>query len=334
MIRAASTLALLLALAHPLRAESSDDAPAAALAALQHDDARLLAVGWRLATGNAAYCADPRPSIGLLLQDMAGYAEPEEMREAAGVAGPIAVQAVAPASPAQAAGLRANEEVVAIDGAKAAALPADEASDWRRLARLHGMIETSLAANGAVRLALRGGREVALTGVPACRSRFELVAGDDAAADGARVLIGREFVGLTYPEDEFAAAVAHELAHNLLRHRAWLDEHGRKRRNVRATEREADRLMPWLLANAGYDPGAAVRFMRRWGPEHDGGLFRKRTHAGWDERAEMIEAEVALVRAAAASGGGADWRRDFLREVKPAAPGSGGYSAASASSSL
>ena len=36
-----------------------------------------------------------------------------------------------------------------------------------------------------------------------------------------------------------------------------------------------DRLMPWLLHNAGYDPAAAVRFMRTWGPKHGGWIFRK-----------------------------------------------------------
>lgn len=315
MIRAAPALALLLALAHPALAESRDDTPAAALAALQHADARLLAIGWRLATGNARYCENARPAVGLLLQDMAGYAEPEAMRKAAGIDGPVAVQAVAPGSPAGAAGLRANDEIVAIDRVETAALPAEEASDWRRLARLHAMIEASLTEDGKVRVTLRDGREIALTGVPACPSRFELIDGDDAAADGARVVIGREFAGLAYPDDELAAAVAHELAHNLLRHRVWLDEHGRKWRNVRATEREADRMMPWLLANAGYDPGAALRFMRRWGPDHGGGLFRKRTHEGWDERAETIEAEIALVQAARGPDGSANWARHFVREI-------------------
>lgn len=315
MIRVAPALALLLALVQPALAETREEAAAAALAALQQNDARLLAVGWRLAAGNAAYCSDARPAVGLLLQDMAGYAEPEAMRKAAGTAGPIAVQAVAPGSPAQAAGLGANDEIVAIDGASAAARPAPEEEDWRRLTRLHDTIDSSLAADGRVGLTLPDRGEVTLEGVPACPSRFEIIGGDGAAAEGRRVVIGRKFVGLSYPEDEFAAAIAHEFAHNLLRHRVWLDRHGRKWKNVRMTEREADRMMPWLLANAGYDPAAALRFMRRWGPDHGGGLFRKRTHEGWDERAEMIEAEIALVEAVRAPDGGADWSRHFVREV-------------------
>lgn len=314
MIRAAPVLALLLAVAQPALAETREEEAAAALAALQQSDARLLAVGWRLATGNAAYCSDPRPAVGLLLQDTAGYAEPEAMRKAAGIAGPIAVQAVAPGSPAEAAGLRANDEIAAIDGTVVAALPAEE-EDWRRLTRLHDTIDSSLAADGQVGLTVPDRGEVTLEGVPACASRFEIIGGDGAAAEGRRVVIGRKFVGLSYPEDEFAAAVAHEFAHNLLRHRVWLDRHGRKWKNVRATEREADRMMPWLLANAGYEPAAALRFMRRWGPDHGGGLFRKRTHEGWDERAETIEAEIALVEAVRAPDGSADWSRHFVREV-------------------
>jgi len=73
-------------------------------------------------------------------------------------------------------------------------------------------------------------------------------------------------------------------------------------------------LMPWLLANAGYDPAAATRFMKRWGPIHDGGIFRKRTHDGWDERVEFIEAERALIEELQQEEG-VDWRRHFTREI-------------------
>jgi predicted Zn-dependent protease len=139
--------------------------------------------------------------------------------------------------------------------------------------------------------------------------------GGKAMAEGTRVIFGRGFPGFSYPEPEFAAAVAHELAHNLLRHRALLDEKGRSLGNVRLSEREADRLMPWLLANAGFAPAAAVRFMERWGPRHGGGLFRARTHEGWDERADAIRAEVVKVEALMASEGRADWARHFERET-------------------
>ena len=321
MTRTAAALALLLAIAAPANAETSppDTDGAAAresLAALQRDDARLLAIGWRLTTGNAAYCEGTRPAIGLLLQDMAGYADPATMRAVAGIAGDFAVQAVAPDSPAAYAGLRPNGEVESIDGTALAGLPAGEAPDWRRLVQVHAMIERSLAEDGNVAVEGPAG-SIKLAGTPACPGRFEVTEGDRAVADGTRVVIGRDFAGFDRPDDELAAAVAHELAHNLLAHRAWLDPHGRKRRDIRVTEQEADRLSPWLLANAGYPPDAALRFMRAWGPRHGGGLLRKRTHAGWDERAETIAAEIARVEAARGDDGSADWSRHFVREIAP-----------------
>ena len=152
--------------------------------------------------------------------------------------------------------------------------------------------------------------------MPACPTRFELLdSGGRAAADGKRVVIGRKFAGFEYPEDELAAALAHEFAHNLLAHRAWLKGVGRKAKYIRLTEREADRLMPWLLANAGYAPDAAIRFFKKWGPGNDGWIFRSPTHDGWDERAEFVAGELPQIAQLMASEGAADWRARFRLEV-------------------
>lgn len=290
----------------------------AALAALQADDLRLQSVGWRLASGNAPFCRDAPLAIGLLMQDMAGYGQPDAIRSAAGITGDVAVQASAAGSPAALAGLQANTEILAIGDFQVTNLPRAGARNWQRLLTLNEHLDRALSLGPATLTLRENGLAVTrkITGVPACRSRFELLDdGGRAAADGHRVVIGREFVGIEYAEEEFAAAVAHELAHNVLYHRLWLEENGRKRRNIRLTEREADRLTPWLLANAGYDPAAAADFMRRWGPRHDGGLFRARSHDGWDERVEYIEAELPAIRAAMAASGQADWSTLFRREI-------------------
>ena len=73
--------------------------------------------------------------------------------------------------------------------------------------------------------------------------------------------------------------------------------------------------MPWLLANAGYDPAAAVRFFRKWGPGNDGWIFRAPTHDGWDERADYAAAELPKIAALKAAGQPANWRAHFEREV-------------------
>ena len=91
--------------------------------------------------------------------------------------------------------------------------------------------------------------------------------------------------------DEAAFVIGHELAHNILRHRALLDKLGRSPENYRQTERAADRLGLWLMANAGYDTSAASAFMQRWARRRGPILFPESTHDGWKTRQRTI-AEV------------------------------------------
>ena len=283
------------------------------LTALQALDARVQSVGWRLVRGNAAYCKDAMPAIGLLLQDAAGFDDPTAVRAALGLNQDIAVEAVAAGSPAARAGLSRNAGLRGIAGQAIETLPPVKSGDYARLTGLHDRIDAALARDGRIDLTLADGTRLTIPGEPACKSRFEMLAkGDRAAADGARVVIGRGLVE-DLPEDELlAAALAHELAHNLLGHRARLDTAGRSWGKVRTTEREADRLSVWLLANAGYDPQAALRFFERWGPKHDHGIFSTPDHDRWRTRMKRIAAEIEALRAARAQrGGAADWPRDF-----------------------
>lgn len=297
---------------------------AQALATLQLEDARLQTVGWRLATGNAAYCPDASPRIGVLLQDMRNYDNPEGVRAAIGLEGEIAIEAVAAGSPAETAGLAANDEILAIDGLAMASLPPPPRGDYARLAALHAMIDAALARTGTVTFTVRAHdrklREITVTGQPACPGRFALRdSGAWAQADGTSVLIGRGFGKAQRAADildnaEYAAVVAHEYAHNLLGHDAWLDRAGRSPDNVLYAEREADRLSVWLLANAGYDPATAPRLMRGRGRRNGSGPPTSPTHDAWETRAALIETELDRLHAKLLARGKADWTKDFQRE--------------------
>ena len=305
-----------LLIAAPLHAAPRNDP---ALTELQARDAQLFAVGWKLAAANAPFCGGAAPALGLSLLDAGGFRDSAAVRRQLGLGGDIALGAVAPGSPAAAAGLAANDTLLAIGDERLAERFPLRKPVWQRLIDVTAALDAA-AASGPVALTVARGtaspRTVTVTGVAACPSRFEVLdSGGKAMAEGTRVIFGRSFPGFSYPAPEFAAAVAHEFAHNLLTHRKLLNAAGRSLGNVRLSEREADRLMPWLLANAGMDPHAATRFMERWGPRHDGGLFRNRNHEGWDERADAIRAEVAKVEALLASEGKADWGRHFEREV-------------------
>jgi len=311
---------LLIALAASLtpaaNARGGNQELAQTLMHIRAQDQRMQDIGWKLVSQNATFCAETLPAIGLQLVDVAGYRKPAQIRQAMGMSGNFAIYTIAAGSPASRSALPIMAEISAINEQTLADLPAKSHSDWERLARVHGAVDQSLKADGVVELSLPDGRIDTIAGADICSSKFELGGKNKRAiADGSRVILGRNFPGFAYPDDELAAAIAHELAHNILSHKAWLDTNGRKRKNVRRTEREADRLMPWLLANAGYDPSAAMRFMQRWGPKHGGGLLRKRTHDGWDERVDYIAAEIAQIKALLTAGQTADWSAHFRRDV-------------------
>jgi hypothetical protein len=290
----------------------------AAIGRYQDANQRLQDVGWKLARSNAPFCQRVVPSVGLQLQDMASYGAPAIARTAQGLTGDFAVEAAARGSPAALSGLfTRNREIASLDGFNPNQWPAGHAMDWQRLARAHNHVEALLTEHGGITIAFTDGATAQLQAAEVCATRFELMGeGKKAVADGDRVVIGIGFPAFGYPEESvFAALVAHELAHNVLGHDDWLDRNGRNARNVRKTEREADRLVPWLLANAGYDPAAAVTFMTRWGAAHDAGLRLRRTHEGWDERAEAMAAELPAVKARMTVEGQADWAKQFRREI-------------------
>lgn len=304
-----------LLLANPLVAAPPADA---ALAELRARDQQLFATGWRLAAANAPFCESAAPALGLSVLDAGGFADPAAVRRQLGLSADLAVGAMAPGSPAEAAGLAANDTLLAIGDVDLTVRFPSKRPAWQRLIDVTAALDAAAAAGPVALTIARSAqrRVVTLSPVSACPTRFEVLdSGGRAMAEGTRVIFGKRFPGFSYPEPEFAAAVAHEFAHNLLRHRLRLEEAGRSLGNVRVTEREADRLMPWLLANAGIAPGAATAFMERWGPRHDGGLFRNRNHEGWDERAGAIRAEVVKVEALMAKQGKADWSCHFEREA-------------------
>ncbi len=307
------------ALAAPDLAEIDLGRERAAIEAFQLLDQHLQDVGWKLIRGNAPFCSEVVPSIGLQLQDAVSYGRPDIARAALGLERDFAVQTAAAGSPAARSGaFMRNREVIGIAARDPNLWEGGEAMHWERLTRVHDFLDQSLTRAEPLGIAFADGKRTNVSPVTVCASRFELMSdARSALADGKRVVIGAGFAGFAYAEALFAGAIAHELAHNVLRHPAWLDRNGRKRRNVRLTEREADRLMPWLMANAGYDPKDAHAFMIRWGKQHDPGIFRKGAHDGWKERAELIAAEIGLIERLLKSEGKADWASHFRREIDP-----------------
>ena len=268
-------------------------ASAADVAALARQEARLATTGWRLTTASAGWCPAIAPQPGWILSDPRrfdpGDRPDAERTYATRGDGPF-IAAIAPGSPAARAGLTVGTRLIALEG-----IPIPIFGDGPTL-RIDAVIAMLAVHDPAAPLALTDGDGAVhrLDAAPGCASAFRVERGGaQAAANGQLVRIRLDLAQSIADDAEFAAVVAHELAHNILRHRARL-AHDRSIERVRATEIEADRLSVWLLADAGYDPLAAVRFWQR----HKKPLVRSATHPPRSKRIAAIEAEVAAMRTA------------------------------------
>jgi hypothetical protein len=276
--------------------------------ALVEQDLRLATIGYRLASANASFCQRKAHNPAMVLHDVAQYPDKKTALAAFAFPAPIAVAAVVKDGPAELAGIQLGDGIEAI-GYDSLELTdkADQGPTSERIAHAKDKFTQSLAQSGAVQLRLlRGTSPKTATLAPplVCASDFWVDTRNkiDAGADGNQVRVTTGLMIFTPDDDELAAAVAHELSHNILGHRERLKaKPGMKA--VLATEIEADRLSVWLMANAGYDPTAALRFAERYGRKTGLGIFSDGTHLRWKNRVKVMQAEIDLIAGTSKQGG-------------------------------
>lgn len=279
-------------------------------------DERVATIGHRLAVSNLAWCSDREWLPGVTL----GVENPVVASRAGRAALHAVVLALSRDGPAARAGLAVNDVIEAADGRPLPTAAPAGGGSFTGMEQVRDSFEAAFA-DGSARLNMRrAGAAVALDvgAEQGCASRFLILPSRqlNAFANGRSVQVTSRLAEETGREDELAAILAHEFAHHVLRHRARLDESrvsrgvmrnfGRNAREIRATEEEADRLSVWLLARAGYDPQAAVRFWT-WFGRRGLNIFGSPTHGGWRGRVARLEVEIAAMRAAGPNG-----RPDFL----------------------
>lgn len=288
-------------------ASAAVDVGAQALEAIRAADLKLASIGWRLAAGNAALCDRLEPGTGIQLHTLDQFdpASREEARAHFGFATPVAIEGVIAGTPAERAGLKADDSLVRVGSVTIASLGGKPNSTDRLVAAQNAI--AALPDDAPIKVeALRDGAPVHVTiqPVPVCKSRFEMRIANDwgASADGTMVQISSRFVE-EYPDNLIAAVMAHELAHNVLNHRDRLEARGvtfgmlsgfgGNVKYFRQTEVQADLLGVYILANADYPMQAAVEFWKKFGPSKAGGILRSRSHPAWRDRVATIEAEIA-----------------------------------------
>lgn len=300
-------VAVLLCLASAAVAQPAPD-PMAGERAM---DRRLATLTDRLARAAVARCDDRQGSTGLVLHTTDEYQPPARARLAADfyLGDHPGVLALVPGSTAEQAGVRLDDEVLAADGSPMPVAAGGSASYDTGAAAADTLDKAT--ADGRVTLSLRGRdggeRTVTFDSPPACRVRAVLLGEREARAstDGVYLKVTTGLLQEVPDDDELSAAIAHELAHIVLRHpqairlaggRGGLFSASSRSARVRRTEEEADRLSVALLTDAGIDPRAAVTLWREWGRRSDS-LFGDAAHGSWDERVRTIEAAIAALPA-------------------------------------
>jgi beta-barrel assembly-enhancing protease len=274
----------------------------AAYHALVEQDLRLANIGYRLATANAPFCQQKARSPGWVLHDEQQYPDRNVAAAAFQFRQPISIAAMVAGGPADKAGMRSGDGLISINGDVWVWHDSSQSrASGRRLDAVQDDVDRQLADDGAVVITAdtRAGIRVFKLDPPAvCASRFWVDVRDrlDAGADGTKVRVTLGLMVFAPDDNELAAAVAHEFAHNILGHRAGLAGVKRGRtRAILATEIEADRLSVWLMANAGYDPAAALRFAERYGRKEGHGILSDGTHLRWKNRVKTMQAEIDLM---------------------------------------
>ncbi len=275
-------------------------------------DLRLAEAGYRLSTANAALCDQLEPGHGIQVHTLDQYARALRPAVAAHFrfAGALAVAGVVAGSPAERAGVRPDDTIMRL-GDIAIEPQADGPPSSDRLVAFWRAV-AALPPEAPIRVALlRGGVALTVTiqPVPACRTRYELAitAALEASANGEMVRISSGYYD-TFGGDLAVVAIAHELAHNILRHRARLNAvgaefgllsgFGRNAAFFRQVELQADTLAVHLLARAGYPADFASRFRQHPVAKARSGIFQSASHPHWKDRLKVALAEEARIAAA------------------------------------
>ncbi len=276
---------------------------------LRAQDLRVATVSYRLSIANRAFCRSALvPQPGFVLQGIEQFAQADRAAAARnyGLGSHKAVLAVVPGSPADRAGLAADDQLVSVNGQLLEDGPA-AASPTRAFVEQAQAKIVEAMRRGAITLGVsraRGRADISFKAEVGCASAVELVPGKDvnAWADGSRVVVSSAILARCRTDDDLALVIAHEMAHNLLHHPARLvAAHGSTSgrlgligsgsAEMRETEEEADDLAVKLAKAAAYDLRGTEAFMSDL-LRGDGAARAASTHPATARRLALLRAAI------------------------------------------
>jgi hypothetical protein len=287
---------------------------------IRQQDGRVATVSHRLNVANLDLCADKASLSGMAIHHALQYgpdSRPVAIRHF-GLTGRPSVLTVVPGGPADKAGIKPDDVLVSIDGtsfADARDRIAAGKPTYDDTLRARGQLDQALADGSGTLVLEQAGRQrtVTLTPVAGCAYEAQLLPSEDldAKADGTRVFITSAFVRYTVTDDQLAVVLGHELAHNVMRHRARIKEGatgavlgnaGTMVDGLLTVEREADYVGLYLMARAGYDYGSALEFWRQYGADYARSRYAVGSNPGSLARATNTASTIAEIRRKQAAG--------------------------------
>lgn len=313
-----------------LAAKEAEKQRQIALTEFRKTNRHLFAVSYPILVGGASFCEDKiAPMVGASVSNL--YSYPEEFRSAAKVVfdetKELRIALIAPNTPADRAGLRARDVLVRINGTP---VPSGEDAS-KAFSKLY---DEAAKGKKSFTLAVRRGEDVMdLTITPDMGCDYPvLLANDDqlnAFADGQRIVIMRGMVRFAENDTELGTVVAHELAHNAMKHISAKQNNAMLGLfadilasvggvNTQGTfsrmgagiysqdfEAEADYVGLYIMALSGLEIEGAPHFWRRMAAAHpqaiqQGGFLA--SHPSTPERFLALEKTVAEIKQKQAAG--------------------------------
>jgi hypothetical protein len=282
---------------------ATDDPAANALEQLRAQDARVAVIAFRLATANVDLCDDRGPQFGLVLHSARQYSPRlrPTVRRVLGAVDGVSIEAVTPAGPAAAAGLRPGDVIVEVGERRFGEATRDD--DSPASYALVEQVWSALNRAGGVRVVVRRGEErlaAELTPQPGCAYDVQLTPSSaiNASADGRHVFVTTGMAAYAANDDDLALVLGHELGHDVLHHREVLDSGGfarnllgnlgASRADLVRAERDADYVGLYLTSRAGYDISGADTFWRRFAADQGDSWLLRWSHPSKASRAQAL----------------------------------------------
>jgi hypothetical protein len=254
---------------------------------LQHGHMmRLARVAKPILTENAELCPKVNPYYGLITHSAESYSKHirDEAAAELGLGDEPVVLHVVPDSPAAKAGVTRGDIILS-----SKAIPISGTA-LRKIA---------VSDNGEQKLQLRrDGKTLNLTvqTVPGCDYGIGLRSSDliNAFATGRSITVTTGMMNFTETDEELAAILGHELAHNTMGHIRKIITNtvlsGFATRYTRPFESEADYVGLYYAARAGYDIENVENIWRRIGVRHPRGIGRAKSHPATPDRFLRLKA--------------------------------------------